>query len=207
MPKYELSVHLFERGTFTLEAESEAAAIHHAKNVMTGDEIVEEIGVDWEVEGATLIEEQPVNDEQKEQQLEELRQRLARLEEFRGLGVGSRLYSFRNLPLLNTEYVESRVGSPEVAQVVVSALEAAGAEFEAQRLQLQIQIDKLEKVPLTDEEYLEQGVCPWCRSDHIEPGVDLDYEDSDRARQVIECKDCGKTWHDLMQVTGYEEIK
>jgi len=57
---------------------------------------------------------------------------------------------------------------------------------------------------LTDKEYTESlGLrCPFCGSTNI---TGEEWE-GDIASQKVLCRDCGKSWWDRYELTGYEEI-
>jgi hypothetical protein len=58
---------------------------------------------------------------------------------------------------------------------------------------------------LTPQEYVAiRGVkCPFCCSDDLN-GDDFNV-DQGTCSQEISCLACGKGWHDIYQLTGYEE--
>jgi formate dehydrogenase maturation protein FdhE len=59
---------------------------------------------------------------------------------------------------------------------------------------------------MTDEQYLNNSnICPWCKSNDIVAGqIEGDYE---QAWQQVHCRLCRKTWNDVYNLVGYEEVK
>lgn len=61
---------------------------------------------------------------------------------------------------------------------------------------------------LTGAQYLEQSVCPSCRSDDMEPRGPLEYLPGGKeARHSFVCASCHATWADTLTVTGYTNFK
>lgn len=59
-------------------------------------------------------------------------------------------------------------------------------------------------MPMTNEEYIKgDPQCPYCASEELEWGdvfIDCEY-----AKQEVKCCECGKEWHDVYELKGWEK--
>lgn len=57
------------------------------------------------------------------------------------------------------------------------------------------------------ESYMQNdaGLCPYCKSTHLMQRGDLDYFSEGKARQLVECHDCGQGWYDVFTLVDVED--
>ena len=67
-------------------------------------------------------------------------------------------------------------------------------------------VKKDKRYPLSQGEYRQNGgcSCPFCGNSDVEGGfVEVD---AGTAWQKVKCNGCGKEWHDVYNLDGYETI-